>query len=154
MARQGSLPNCVARPFLRQLNLERLVSHQTFERRDARLVFAQQLGRRHVRIERAGLRLVDPDPDQVARQVMASAKGTERLSSMTLGDNLALELDAVAAVSGHRLSPQKARLPSIAIRSICPIRGAHSTAQPDLYRHLPGKQLVVLVGQKKAVGSP
>jgi hypothetical protein len=86
---------------LQKLDLQRLATDQPLKRRGPRLVLAQELGRRHVLIERTGLRLVDPDPDQVARQVMASAERVQRLPGMVFGDDLALEVDAVAAVSGH-----------------------------------------------------
>jgi hypothetical protein len=84
-----------------KLDLQRLAADQPLERRDPRLVFAQQLGRRHVLVERAGLRLLDPDPGQVARQVMASAERMQRLPGVVLGNDLTLEVGAVAAVSGH-----------------------------------------------------
>jgi len=84
-----------------KLDLQRLAADQPLERRDPSLVFAQQLGRRHVLVERTGLRLIDPDPDQVAGQVMASAERVKRLPAMVLGNDLTLEVGAVAAVSGH-----------------------------------------------------
>jgi len=58
---------------------------------------------------------------------MASAERVQRLPGVVLGNDLTLEVDAVAAVYGNSLYPQKARPPSIAIRSICPSAGAHST---------------------------
>ena len=42
---------------------------------------------------------------------MASAERVQRLPGVVLGNDLTLEVDAVAAVSGHPLSPQKARPP-------------------------------------------
>ena len=56
---------------------------------------AQQLGRRDVLVERTGLRLRDPDPDQVARQVMASAERVKRLPGVVLGNDLTLQVGAV-----------------------------------------------------------
>ena len=84
-----------------KLDLQRLAADQPLERRDPRLVLGQQLGRRHVLVERAGLRLLDPDPDQVARQVMASAERVQRLPGVVFGNDPTLEVDAVAAVSRH-----------------------------------------------------
>ena len=42
---------------------------------------------------------------------MASAERVQRLPGVVLGNDLTLEVDAVAAVSGHPRSPQKARPP-------------------------------------------
>ena len=84
-----------------KLDLQRLSADQPLERGDPRLVFGQQLGRRHVLVERTGLRLLDPDPDQVARQVMATAERVKRLPGVVLGNDLTLEGGAVAAVSGY-----------------------------------------------------
>lgn len=98
-------------PLLRQLDLEGLPPDQALERRDPRLVLAQELGRRHVLVESARLRLLDPDPDQVARQVMASAERVKRFPGVVVGNDLTLEVDAVAAVSGHELSSSECPAP-------------------------------------------
>jgi hypothetical protein len=62
-------------------------------------------------VERAGLRLLDPDPDQIARQVMAPAERMKRLAGVVLGDDPALEVDAVAAMSGPELSSSESPPP-------------------------------------------
>ena len=49
----------------------------------------------------------------------------KRLPGVVLGNDLTLEFGAVAAVSGHGPSPQKARPRSIESRSKCPVGGAH-----------------------------
>ena len=102
---------CVFLSPLLKLDLQRLAADQPLERGDPRLVFGQQLGRRHVLVERTGLRLLDPDPDQVARQVMASAERVKRLPGVVLGNDLTLEVDAVAAVSGHGPSSSESPAP-------------------------------------------
>ena len=95
---------------------------------------ASQAVRSHVLVERAGLGLLDPDTDQVAREIVAAPQRMQALAGRILGDDLALELDAVAAVSGIGILPQKARPRSIESRSICPTRGAHSTSSAYLHR--------------------
>ena len=82
--------------------------------------------------QRTGLRLLDSVPDQVADR-SASAERVKRLPGTVLGDDLTLEVDAVAAVSGHRPSPQKAGPRSIQdARTVQ--RGAHSNQVPILGR--------------------
>jgi hypothetical protein len=98
-------------PPLRQLDLNRLSAHQPLERGDPRFVGRQELGRGQVLIERAGLRLLDPDPDQIARQVMPPAEGVKRLLGVVLGDDLALEVGAVIPVSKYELASSESPPP-------------------------------------------
>jgi hypothetical protein len=58
----------------------------------------------------AGLVLLDPDPDQVAREVVAFGQTMQRLATEVLLNDLTLELDAVGSVLCHGFHPSKARL--------------------------------------------
>lgn len=60
--------------------------------------------RRRPRRQRRRSRIFDPEADQVTRQAVSTGKAVERLDSQVILRHLALELDAVAAVSGHWLS--------------------------------------------------
>ena len=55
--------------------------------------------------------LLDPDPDQVAREIVAPAEHVRRLAGEILGDDLSLEVDAVSAVSGHGPSSSESPAP-------------------------------------------
>jgi hypothetical protein len=48
-----------------------LLADQPLERGDARLVRLQQVGGLRVVVELPGLALADPDPNQVAREIVA-----------------------------------------------------------------------------------
>ena len=99
-------------PPLRQLDLERLASNKALEGGDARLVVREQLGRGSVFIQRTGLRLFDPDPDQVSRQIVATSESMQGLAGMILGNDLPLELGAMAAMaSWHGLSSSESPPP-------------------------------------------
>src|ERR1700722_804656 len=54
--------------------------------------------------------LVNPDPDQVARDVVTFGETVECLASEEFLGNLPLEVDAVGTVPGHGFHPLKARL--------------------------------------------
>ena len=58
-------------PPLWKLQLENLFADQPFDRGNAGFVALEQVGRDRVLIETASLTLLDPDPDQVAREVVA-----------------------------------------------------------------------------------
>jgi hypothetical protein len=96
---------------LLKLDLQRLAADQPLERRDPRLVFAQQLGQRHdlsrnlirIWVENAEAGSLDRD--------MASAECVQRLPGVALGNDLTLEVDAVTVVSGHGLSSSESPPP-------------------------------------------
>ena len=136
-----------------KLDLQRLSADQPLERGDPRLVFGQQLGRRHVLVERTGLRLLDPDPDQVARQVMASAERVQRLPGVVLGNDLTLEVDAVAAVSGHGPSSSESPPPvNRAPLNLSNPRGAlHAPVLESVRKAGSGVRLSVLTIPPRAV---
>ncbi len=87
---------------LLKLDLQRLTADQPLERRDPRLVFAQQLGQRHdlsrnlirIWVENAEAGSLDRD--------MASAECVQRLPGVALGNDLTLEVDAVTGDCGVR----------------------------------------------------
>src|SRR5262249_56755505 len=57
----------------------------------------------------SGLVLGNPDPDQVAADVMPLGEPVKRLAGQVVLNNLPLELDRVAAVLGHGAFSSKAR---------------------------------------------
>ncbi|MFC6582230.1 hypothetical protein ACFQD0_00495 [Sulfitobacter aestuariivivens] len=57
-----------------KLDLERLPSDKPREGSDSRLVVCEKFGCSRAFIERTGLRLLDPDVDQVSREVMAATE--------------------------------------------------------------------------------
>src|SRR5271156_5584949 len=63
----------------------------------------------------AGLVLLNPDPNQIAADVMALGEPVKGLAGQKLLSDLALELDAVRAVLGHGLpsfeSPARRSIP-------------------------------------------
>jgi len=64
-----------------------LPADHALERRNLGFVFLKKISRSGVFIERAGLKLLDPDPDQVARNVVAFRETVERLArNEFLGD--------------------------------------------------------------------
>src|SRR6266536_1878349 len=60
-----------------------------------------------IAVERPGLILGNPDADQVAADVVPLGEPVERLARQIVLDDLPLELDRIAAVLGHGLSPRK-----------------------------------------------
>jgi hypothetical protein len=57
-----------------------LSANQPFKRRDLRLIFLQQVGCLYVVIQPAGLKLANPDPDQLPRYVVPLRQCVQRLS--------------------------------------------------------------------------
>ena len=66
------------------------------------------VSRSGVFIERAGLKLLDPGPDQVARNVVAFRETVERVAGNEFLGDLPFELDAMGAMLGHGFHPLKA----------------------------------------------
>ena len=62
-----------------------------------------RVGRLGILVEGAGLVLVDSDPDQSPGQVVAACKSVEGLADEIRPNHLALEGDAVGAVTEHDL---------------------------------------------------
>lgn len=94
-----------------ELELQRLPADQPLKRGDPRRVLLDQVGRPRVLVERACLVLADPDPDQVARNVVALREPRQRLARQEFLSDLTLELDAVRSVLHHGFHPPKARRP-------------------------------------------
>ena len=62
------------------------------------------MSRSGVFIERAALKLLDPDPDQVARNVVAFRETVERLARNEFLGDLPFEFDAMGTALGHAAS--------------------------------------------------
>lgn len=54
-------------------------------------------------VKRSGLELLDPDTDQIARQLMSIGQAVERLAGKILLHDLTIELDSACAMSNHGL---------------------------------------------------
>ena len=67
------------------------------------------------------LNLLDPNSDQVARDIVAFGECVERIACNKLLSDLPLEFDAVRGVFGHGVHPLKARQP----RSIPNLQSVH-----------------------------
>nr|WP_315986545.1 hypothetical protein [Microvirga sp. Mcv34] len=65
---------------LKKFQLESLLADQPLEGGNPRLVLLEQCGRGRVLIEGTGLVLPDPDPDQLARQVVAPGQAVQGLA--------------------------------------------------------------------------
>ena len=63
-----------------ELQLQRLLADEAFEGGDPRFVLFDQIGGDRIFVERAGLEPLDPDADQIARQVVALRQAVERLA--------------------------------------------------------------------------
>jgi len=87
-----------------------LPADHAFKCRDLRLVLLKKIRRSGIFIKCPGLKLVNPDPDQVARDVVTFGETVECLASEEFLGNLPLEVDAVGTVPGHGFHPLKARL--------------------------------------------
>jgi hypothetical protein len=63
----------------------------------------EQIGSGRILVEDASLVSLNPEADQIARDVEALRQPMERLAGEKLLSNLALELDAVGTMPGHGL---------------------------------------------------
>src|SRR6516165_8967080 len=79
------------------------------ECRDLRLIFLKKISRSGVIIKRPGLKLPDPNPDQITRHVMASGESVKRFARDEFLGDLSFEFDAMGTVPGHGFHPLKAR---------------------------------------------
>jgi Aldo/keto reductase family len=64
----------------------------------------KEVGRRGVLVEGTGLISLDPDADQIARDVVAFLQTVKRIASQKLLNDLTLKLDTVGSILGHELS--------------------------------------------------
>src|SRR5262249_10969934 len=94
---------------LKKLVLENELANEPLQRCDACLVLRQHFGGGCVAVERTGLVLGNPDPDQVTADVMPLGEAVKRLAGQVVLNNLPLELDRVAAVLGPGAFSSKAR---------------------------------------------
>src|SRR6185312_130922 len=72
-------------------------------------VLLKKIGRAGILIKGPSLKLLDPDSDQVARDVVAFGETVECLARNEVQGDLSFELDAMDAVLGHGFPPLKAR---------------------------------------------
>jgi len=112
-----------------KLQFERLLTDEPLERRDPRFVFLDHVGRGGVFIEAAGLILMDPDPDEVTREIVAFGQtmrpcivSPSRYSCTTwrLNATLWVRRFAMASILRKPGSPVNSSV------QICPTQGAHS----------------------------
>src|SRR5919106_4019685 len=102
-------------------------SHQPLKCGDPGFIRLDQIGGAGVVVEGAGLVLRDPDPDQIAAEVVPLRQTMQGLASEELLGDLALERDAVGSMlSCHGSSSENPALRSIPELPTCPAPGAHS----------------------------
>jgi hypothetical protein len=94
-----------------------LTADHALQRDDLGFLFLDQIGGTGIVIEGAGLVSLNPDANELARDVMSLGESMQRLPGNELLGNLALELDAVGTVLGHGLHPSKARSTLLNYRS-------------------------------------
>ena len=87
---------------------------------------AVQIGRDRILIKTTGLILLDPDPDQVARDVVAFGKPVQGLAAQVLLGNLPLVLGAIGSVLRHGSSFGRPARGVNCETATCPALGAHS----------------------------
>src|SRR3984885_3249017 len=92
-----------------------------FECRELCFVLLKKIGRAGILIKGPSLKLLDPDSDQVARDVVAFGETVECLARNEVQGDLSFELDAMDAGLGHGFHPLKARQR----RSIPNLQGVH-----------------------------
>ena len=80
-----------------------MLADEPLEGRNPRLVLFDQISGDCVLVQRAGLEPLNPDADQISRQIMSFRQAVERLAGDKLLRDLALELEAMGAVVGHGL---------------------------------------------------
>jgi hypothetical protein len=77
--------------------------------RSSAAIFASYSRRRSaapgIIVECPGLKLLDPDPDQVARDVVASGERVKRFARNEFLGDLSFEFDAMGTVPGHGFHP-------------------------------------------------
>ena len=83
------------------LDLQGLTTDEPLQRRDPGLVLLQKISCLSLFVELTRLILGDPNPNQVARDVVAPRKTIQGLSTEKLLCILTLELNAVGTVFGH-----------------------------------------------------
>lgn len=80
-----------------------MLADKPFQRRDPGFVLLEQTGSGHVFVKRAGFVFLNPDPDQIAADVVALGEPMQGLAGQEFLSDLVLELDAMRAVLGDRL---------------------------------------------------
>jgi hypothetical protein len=88
----------------------RLSANHTLQRRNLGFVFLQEIGSLGVFVQGTGFIPLNPDADQLTRDIMPLGKRVQALAGEKLLRDLSLELDAVGTLSGHGFHPLKAQL--------------------------------------------
>jgi hypothetical protein len=106
-----------------------LLTGQPLKRGDPGFVGLDQIGSTGVVVESAGFVLCDPDPDQIAAQVVPFRQTMQRLASEEFLGDLALERDAVGSMlSCHGSSSENPAPRSIPELPTCPAQGRSKSA--------------------------
>ena len=91
--------------------------------------YLEEISSLRIFVQGADFILLNPDPDQLPRDIMPLGKPIKRLSGNELLCDLPFERDAVGTLSGHGFHPLKAQLPLFnSLASTCPAPRAHSIA--------------------------
>ena len=80
-----------------------MLADKPFQRRDPGFILLEQIGSGHVFVKGAGFVFLNPDPDQIAADVVALGEPMQGLAGQEFLSDLVLELDAMRAVLGDRL---------------------------------------------------
>jgi len=76
--------------------------------------------------EHPGLVLLNPDPDQIARDIVPLRQAVQGLAAEKFLRDLPFEFDAMGSMFRHGFHPSEARQPGQFIPAPCPPPGAHS----------------------------
>src|SRR5712672_910637 len=88
----------------------------------------QEVSSLGIRVQAAGFILLNPNADQLAREIVPLGEPIKGLPSNVLLHHLPLKLDAVRTLlSGHGFHLRKPRTPVKSLTSTCPAPGAHSS---------------------------
>ena len=90
---------------------ERLPANHPLQRRNLGFVFLEEISSLSIFVQGADFILLNPDPDQLPRDIMPLGKPLKGLSGNELLCDLPFERDAVGTLSGHGFHPLKAQLP-------------------------------------------
>src|SRR3974377_698890 len=112
-------------------------ANHPLQRRNLGFVFLEEISSLSIFVQGADFILLNPDPDQLPRDIMPLGKPIKGLSGHELLRDLPFERDAVGTLSGHGFHPLKAQLPLSIHLPTCPALRAHSTERPSDVRFTP-----------------
>jgi hypothetical protein len=87
-----------------------LSANHALQRRNLGFVFLEKIGSLGVFVQGASFIPLNPDADQLTRDIMPLGERVQALPGNELLRDLPLERDAVGALSGHGFHPLKAQL--------------------------------------------